>query len=427
MSRFRILFASLSVPYPSSNGQRMRNHALLQALAEAGHHVSLLAFAEKHESNGSVEYLKTLCGDVTFVSVPQSASSDGANYLKRMRAFASLRPYGVWRFRSPQMRAAVQERLVREKFHAVICDDVYQIANLPEHMQVPVLLNKHDITHVIIRRYMAHEPNPAKYAYAWAEYLRLRKWEARACSEVATVLACSQQDRRLLEELCPFARVAVVPNVIDVKAYVPQTESDGATLLYFGAMDWYPNQDAVIYFISKIFPGLKELAPRVKFRIAGRLPPENLRLRFASSHDVEFTGTVPNIRSEIAASAVCVVPLRIGSGTRLKILEAAAMAKPIVSTRIGAEGLGFIDGEEIILADEPGEFSRAIAELLKSAQRRRALGQAARRRVEKDYSISVLRTAFQDVLERGRLSSRALTAEDAKSAERRKALAQRAI
>ena len=396
--RLRILFVSLSVPYPPSNGQRMRNWALLQALAAEGHALTLLSFAERHDLAEADHALRKTCADVQFVPLPDAARSDALNYGNRLRAFLSVLPYGVWRYRSEYMTAAIREAIAQASFDLLICDDVYLVKNLPKPVPVPVLLNKHDITHVILRRYLTHELNPAKLAYGWTEYEKLRNWEAWASSNVAAVLACSEHDRVAIEALCPKAQVAVVPNSIDVGNCVPKSADDGKTILFAGAMDWYPNQDAVSFFISKILPKLQELVPDSRFRIAGRCPPEGFRARFAGVPSVEFTGTVPDMRPEITKAAVCVVPLRIGSGTRMKILEAAAMAKAIVSTRIGAEGLDFMDDKEIILADGPEEFARAIADLLTDPARRRAMSLAARRRVEVQYGMPALRSAIREAL-----------------------------
>ncbi len=394
----RVLFVSLSVPYPPGNGQRMRNWSLVQTLFEEGHEVTLVSFAEPREMASDGECLRRTCRDVRFVPLPVSAVNGSATYGTRLRAFLCGLPYGVWRFRSAAINQGLRELLMERKFDVVICDDIYQIANLPRCGSLPVLLNKHDITHVIFQRYLAHETNPMKFGYGWAEYRKLRRWEAQACGDVAVVWACSQNDRTLLRALSPKARVTVVPNAIDAARYAPQEEPSGKTILYFGAMDWYPNQDAVGFFISAVLPELQELVPGVKFIVAGRDPSEEFRRKFAAIPEVEFTGTVPDMRAEISRAAVCVVPLRIGSGTRLKILEAAAMARPIVSTRIGAEGLDFVDGKEILLADEPMQFAQAVADLLADPARRRALGLTARRRVEEQYSFAVLRRAVRKAL-----------------------------
>ena len=190
----------------------------------------------------------------------------------------------------------------------------------------------------------------------------------------------------------------IVPNVVDVDRYTPVEDNNTPTILFQGAMDWFPNRDAVDFFVTRMLPVLKQMVPHIRFVVAGRNPPLNFVSKFASVAGIEFTQNVPDMRLEIARATVCVVPLRIGSGTRLKILEAAAMAKSVVSTRIGAEGLDFADGQEIVLADKPEVFAHVIAELLADPVRRRAMGLAARRRVEIQYGMPTLRYALRTAL-----------------------------
>lgn len=394
----QILFVSLAVPFPPTNGHCRRNWALLQALAEEGHELTLVSFEEPLEMGRNGSSLRQVCRHVELIPLPAAARSDGGALWGRLRALTSPLPYGAWRFRCKAMSAAVQAWLARAKFDVVICDDTYNVKNLPEAVSVPVLLNKHDITHVIVRRYLTYETNPAKLAYGWLEYCKLRRWEALACSSLNGVLACSAGDRDLLQALSPGADIQVVPNVVNVADYAPVAEDDGKTVLYVGAMDWYPNQDAVEFFASEIFPRLRKIDPKVQFVVVGRNPSEKLRRRFAAVKGIRFTGAVPDVRPEIAKAAICVVPLRIGSGTRLKILEAGAMGKAIVSTRLGAEGLEFVDGEEILLADAPQDFAQVVADLLDDAPRRRVMGLAARRRVQEQYSLPVLRTTLRQSL-----------------------------
>jgi glycosyltransferase involved in cell wall biosynthesis len=189
----------------------------------------------------------------------------------------------------------------------------------------------------------------------------------------------------------------VVPNVVDVEQYRPEASGDGATILYTGGMDWFPNRDAVSFFAFQVMPGIRKRFPRVRFVVAGRAPDPSFRLLFKDV-DVSFTGTLPDMRAAFAQAAVCVVPLRIGSGTRLKILEAAAMGKAIVSSRIGAEGLDFVSGSEILLADTAREFEGAVSKLFADAACRSSLGRSARRRVESLYSHLAMRVAIRSVL-----------------------------
>jgi glycosyltransferase involved in cell wall biosynthesis len=390
----RVLFVSLTVPFPPIKGHRIRNWMLLRALAAEGHEVSLLGFAEPHEVGVNPAPLKAICRAIELVPLPGSSTAPVRSALARLRTVASPLPYGVHRFESEPMKRAIRDMLDRTRFDFVLCDDIYQVKNLAGIGGGPVLLNKHDITHVILRRYLAYERNLAKRAYGWLEYAKVRRWEAKSCSAVSGMLACSEEDLRVMRPLMSTSvPVAIAPNVIDTEEYRPRPEVavDPNTVLYVGAMDWYPNLDAVRFFVRDILPELRCRVPGVRFRIAGRSPDERLRRQLESVAGVEFTGTVPDMREEIARATVCVVPLRIGSGTRLKILEAGAMEKAMVSTRVGSEGLELVNGEEILLADDPRTFARLTADLLGDEYRRRLLGSSARARIAKHYSLVALR------------------------------------
>ena len=393
----RLLFLSFAFPLPANNGHRMRTWSMLEALAAEGHDVTLLTFGKPGETKGHDAALRKVCREIEIVPLVLDSLSSTANYLQRLVGLFSEQPYAVRRFASSEMQARIRQFLARGSFDAVLCDTVYSAVNLPA-TYAPVILNSHDVEHLVLQRYVTLERNPAKRLYAWSEMHKLRKWEKETCHRAAIGMACSENDRQFLSSLCPVLRVTVVPNVVDIDCYAPQREQDSSTILFQGAMDWFPNRDAVTFFVDRMLPVLKQKLPHVRFVVAGRNPSPSFVSKFAGVPGIEFTGTVPDMRCEIAKAAVCAVPLRIGSGTRLKILEAAAMAKPIVSTRVGAEGLEFVDGEEIVLADQPSDFARAIVDLLADPVRRRAMGLAARRRVEIQYSMSVLRCALGQAL-----------------------------
>ncbi|MGH9773150.1 MAG: glycosyltransferase family 4 protein [Candidatus Acidiferrales bacterium] len=396
----RVLFLGLSPPYPPLNGHRLRTWAMVRALAANGHQITVLSFADPEEEAGADSPLARLCEHVELIAAPRSSGGSISGHLARVRSLVSPLPHGAWRFRGPVFERRVKEFLHRSRFDVVLCDGVYNMVNVPEPLSLPLILNKDDVAHVIIERYMRLETNPIRKFYASLERRKVRAWEASASRRCAAIWACSNHDRALLEICCPGARVEVIPNVVDTVYYAPADEGDQnvKTILFQGGMDWYPNRDAVNFFVSAILPILRPLTPGATFTVAGRSLTDGFQQQFAGLGDVRFTGTVPEMRTEIAKSSVCVVPLRIASGTRLKILEAAAMSKPIVSTHIGAEGLDFTPGAEILLADKPKEFAEAVATLLKDGTLRKSMGQAARRRVEKEYSIEALQVAVRDAL-----------------------------
>ena len=397
----RILFLGLAPPVPTTNGHRTRCCTLLSALKADGHEVTLVCFADASEFSRLPEELADLCARVHFVPAPfeQPALVECWN---RLWGLASAMPFGARRLRSDEMGDAVQRTLSTGEFDAIICDDVYMLANIRRPINIPIFLNKHDITHEIMGRFLDYEGNPLKRLYGRAEYAKVRQLEIEACTDCEAVLACSERDGQEIRKLCPTARTYILPNVVNVWSYKPSYDDDGRTALYVGAMDWFPNCDAVDFFSKEILPTLRQTVASVHFTVAGRNPSQKMLERYRGIPDVTFTGSVAEMQPVIAEAAVCVVPLRIGSGTRLKILEAAAMGKAIVSTRLGAEGLEFVPGEEIVLADEPAEFAAAIANLLRDQSRRVALGRAARRRVEGHYDLSTLgaavRAAFEELV-----------------------------
>jgi glycosyltransferase involved in cell wall biosynthesis len=396
--RLRILFAGLALPYPPLNGHRLRTGAMVRALAEDDHEVTLVSFAEADELGGDQRPLWGRCAVVQLVPGP-GRKSPAFEALDRLRGLASPLPYAVRRLRSAEFRSVVERALATRAFDAVVCDGVYNVQNLPSALGVPVLLNKDDVASVILGRYLKLERNPARRLYGQLEARKVLRWERLACAQMTAVLACSDVDRALLERVCPGVPISVVPNVVDTEHYAPSSDQERCTVLFQGGMDWHPNRDAVEFFVSAILPGLRERVGDITFRVAGRSPSDAFRRRLAASPGVEFTGAVPDIRREIARATISVVPLRIGSGTRLKILEAGAMGKPIVSTALGAEGLELVDGDDILLADTPRAFTDAIATLLADDGRRQALGRAVRRKVEQHYSYPVLRAALRRGLE----------------------------
>ena len=217
---------------------------------------------------------------------------------------SSTLPYGAWRLRSSKFEAKILEWLATERFDAVISDDIYVAANIPPLMPIPVILNKHGIGTVVLKRFLKNERNPLKRIYGFVELLKTRRWETSVCRHAELIMACSQEDSSEIDLLSPGATVTIVPNVIDVDQYQPTPTVNNHTVVFVAYMGWYPNQDAVEYFVSSILPILRNLIPDVKFVAAGRNPPDDLRRRLSGVPGVEFTGTVPDIRPIVANAAV---------------------------------------------------------------------------------------------------------------------------
>jgi polysaccharide biosynthesis protein PslH len=400
----QILFVALSLPFPSVSGHRLRMWSLLKGLAADGHSITLLSFLEPGET--VQEPLRAVCKRIETEPVPGL----GGGALDRLRSLVSPIPHGAWRFRSRPLREKLRTLVAGGGFDLVICDGVYNMPNLPDCGSTPVLLNKDDVAHVIFKRFAQVESNPLRRIYGLIEAAKLRRFERQAGDRVDGLLACSEVDAVLLRELCPDCPVEVVPNVVDTDHYRPVPGEQPGVVLFQGSMDWYPNRDGALWFAREVFPHVRRRQPTAVFRIAGRQPAAELRQELEQLQGVEVRGEVADMRDEIAQAQVCVVPLRIGSGTRLKILEAAALGKPIVSTSLGAEGLDFATGEEIVIAERGPDIAEEVVRLLGNRERREALGAAARRRVEGSYGMGSLQSALRAALQSGSGSGRVICA-----------------
>ena len=394
----RILYASMMLPFPPTFGKRMEIWTCLRALAAEGHEVTLLSFRDADQTDVDLSALSNVCKEVDVVPLQIAGGSTAAAYLKRLAAMVAVDPYDAVRYRSSEFAHRIEYHLARRHFDAVICGEVFMLQNMPASPAVPVILKKDHIATTIFSRHARYEQNLLKKCYCFLEWLKTSHWEKMVCRRATAIMACSELERLVLRRLCPGISVTVAPNVVDIDAYAPGEDEEAYTVLYSGLLDWSPNQDAAWFFIRSILPLLRQMVPQVKFLVAGRSSSGSFRRRVSGIPGVEFLGTVPDMRPVLRRAAVCVVPLRIGSGTRFKILEAGAMGRPVVSTRIGAEGLDFADGTEIMLEDEPERFARAVAGLLEDPPRRRAIGLAAHRRIRDSYSFPVLCAAIRETL-----------------------------
>ncbi len=393
----RILYLSVAFPLPVNNGHRMRIWSVLEGLRAEGHETTFLTFAETADLKLDLTPLKQLCSHVECVPMELKRLSASTDYLSRLKSIFDGRPYATLRFISPEMRGLIEKCLRDERPDAIICDTVFSAVNLPD-TSVPLIVNSPDVEHLILQRYIRFEKNPIKKIYATMEMRKVKRWETNICRKAKVCMACSEHDREVLAGLAPGTVAVFLPNVVDTDSYVPNFDSKGSSLLFQGGMDWFPNPDAVEFFSTQILPIVHKSFPDALFVAAGRNPSPEMVARYANMPGVNLTGTVPDMRPYLEDAAVCVVPLRIGSGTRLKILENAAAGKSMVSTRLGAEGLDFVDGQEIMLADTPEAFAAAVVELLQNEPKRRAMAMAARKRVVERYSYANLRKTLVNAL-----------------------------
>ena len=274
------------------------------------------------------------------------------------RSWLSPYPVDLWKWCVPEVRDKVSRLMAGNSVDLCIADFLCAVANVPLGGAVPVVLFEHNVEHLIWRRLSELEQNPWRRVLFEIEWRKLRRREAAACASSDLTIAVSEEDRHRLAGLAPDARISPIPTGVDTSYFAPDgTAQLPARLVFTGSMDWHPNEDAVLYFIDAILPRIRCEVPAVSLAVVGRNPSERLRAAGERS-GVLITGTVDDVRPFVREAAVYVVPLRAGGGTRLKIFEALALAKAVVSTTVGAEGLALAPGREAVVADDPAEFAR---------------------------------------------------------------------
>ena len=393
----RLIWVKVGGLWPVNTGGRIRSFHMLRELSRR-HHVTLLTTHGPAEDPRALETALPRC---EVVSVPWALAKRGtARFaLALIRSWLSSLPVDLYKARVPALGREVERRLASGGVDLVVADFLLAAPNLTRAAAPPTVLFAHNVEHVIWERIRELERRAWRRALLALESRKMRRYEANACARAHLTIAVSDADRRLLAGAAPAARVRAVPTGVDVDYFAPDGVAEvPGRLVFTGSMDWYPNEDGILHFIEAVLPRVRHEVPAATLTVVGRSPSARLRA-LAAAAGVHVTGLVDDVRPHMAEAAVYVVPLRIGGGTRLKIFEALSMAKAVVSTAVGAEGLPLAPGQHFLQADDPDGFAAAVTSLLRDSARRRAIGGAGRRLVEERYSWSKVVDEFENQCE----------------------------
>jgi sugar transferase (PEP-CTERM/EpsH1 system associated) len=402
----KILFLTSQLPYPPHQGGAIRTYNMIVNLAPC-HEIHLLSFVNSPDDVERAAPLRQYCRTIQAVRVPQRSS------LKRLLTtlFSPL-PDMALRLPSVEFRRKLAARLERERFDVVQVESIemapYAMGDVGWKMEHRPLwvFDDYNVEYVLQQRaFETDVRHPRRWIgalYSFIQWQKLRRYEAAVCQRVDRVIAVSEADKEILQKLGPGVEVAVIRNGVDTRTYHPgQIYSlvlEPHSIVFTGKMDFRPNIDAVLWFCHQVLPLIKTQVPDVHFYIVGQKPPQRLR-PLAEDPAVTLTGYVDDVKPYIAGAGVYAVPLRIGGGTRLKIMEAMALGKAIVSTSLGCEGYPVTSGRELVIADTPQDFARCMVELLGDAQRRAELGLTGRRFVEERYDWRAIVPRLERVYE----------------------------
>jgi glycosyltransferase involved in cell wall biosynthesis len=400
-ARPRLLFLCQTLPYPPDGGVWIRTFHVLRLLSRA-FEITALCF-ERAGSAGrtaplgsSVSALERFAKVEAFRVPPKH--SRRRFVWDHARSLARRRVYTHYLYDSRAFAARLEAELAATRFDLVHVDSLDLARYIPACAGVPVACVHHDVESDLLRRRAGLEPSGLRRWYLGRQSELMREVERRWCGAIALNVAVSDHDRTRLLQLAPDARVVVVPNGVDTAEFapVPGEPVEAPTgIAFVGGTQPSPNLDALEYFCTGIKPHLGTELRDVPVRWIGRASAEQQR-HYRDRYGVELSGYLDDVRPLMRAAAVHIVPLRIGGGTRLKILNAWAMGKPVVSTSIGCEGLAAVDGENVLVRDDPRRFAMAIARVLGSPELQKRLGGQGRDTVRQRYDWDAVGTAMLD-------------------------------
>ena len=391
-SMLNVVVVGSDLPYPANSGGRIRTLNLLVRLAKS-HRVTYIGTrnADRAEGRAALEYL----GDhrVKAIEVEHTVPAKaGLRFYARLAAnLASPLPYSVATHQSPALTRAVRGIAAKGGVDLWQAEWAAGVAAFRGLTGARKLVMAHNVETLIWERYRENEPDPVRRWYIGLQSRKFERFERRSFAEADRVVTVTADDAALVRGRFGMPRVDVVDNGIDRDYFeAVSADRDPFTILYLGSLDWRPNQDALNLLLDRIFPMVRAGEPRARLEVVGRNPPEALARRAAEVPGVSVHANVADVRPFLGRGSVMAVPLRIGGGSRLKILEALASGLPVVSTRVGAEGLCLRDGEHLVIADDPDAIASALLDALREPTRARILADRGRKLVYERYDWDVL-------------------------------------
>lgn len=394
----RILFLSQRFLLPMDTGGKIRTGKILEQLSR-DHDIVIVGNYDPARDGPRLSEMNRFCR--RYVPVPWKEPQRGsiAFYWRLAKNLLSRYPVTALNDYSPKLEHVLLETLREEEFDLAICDFVQSALMFKRVTGIPTLLFQHNVEAKIALRHHDAAGNIFTRTLWSGQHRRMFAFESESVRAFDKVIAVSDNDARIFADEYGADNAVSIPTGVDVEFYEPGETADinPHRIVFCGSMDWLPNEDGIKYFFAEIAPQLSAIEDTWELVVVGRNPSDAMKAEAARFGNVELTGWVDDVRPYLREAAVCIVPLRIGGGTRMKIYEAMAMGKAVVSTTVGAEGLDVVDGTNIRLVDDPTEFAAAIGELLRDHARRDAIGGAARALVVENFGWHKVAARFGEI------------------------------
>lgn len=402
-----ILLLSQLLPYPLDTGPKTRAYYVLRYLSQH-HAVTLLAFTRPDDPPQALKHLQSYCNRLETVPMVRSGERDAAAML---RSLWRGKPFLIERDSVPEMLRKVKSLMQSGEFAAVHADQLWmaqyallarEAARAAGKSKPRLVLDAHNATFQIVQRLARGATNPLQRLGLEIEARRMKRWEGQVLQQFDQVVTVTEEDRRTLEALFspPDAapRFTTIPICVEAAAVPPvQPLPDAREVLHLGTMFWPPNIEGMLWFIQQVWPRVRERAPQAKLTIAGKNPPKALTRLDGEAQGIQVLGYVPDPQPLLQRAAVFIVPLLSGGGMRVKIVDGWRWGLPIVSTRLGAEGLRFRAGEHLLLADTPEAFAAAVLRVLTDNELAQRLRENGRRWMEQNYDWQRVYPAWKQI------------------------------
>lgn len=380
-----ILFLSTENPYPPDHGHHIRTLNILEGLAK-NNEIFFIGFAQDKNELQHLGYLEKLC-KVVFISCINQGILKWRYYLNLMLNLFSPYPYTVQRYLMRSVKTEITKIISEHKIDLVHVDMLHLASYHNVLKEIPKILVNHNVESLRMQRWMKVEKNMLIKFYLYLQYLKLKNFERRMCAIFDHCIVVSDADREILYDITRVDNFFVIPNGVDTEYFKPgELEYDPHSLVWVGGMEGPYNRDAVIFFIEEIFPLIESNFPTVTVTFVGASPPPKLIKKANENPKIKVIGYVNDVRPYVDKAAIFIAPIRSGSGTKIKILNALSQEKAVVTTAIGAEGIEVNANQDIMIANSPQEFADAIIHLFKNQSKIRELGKNARKIIEKKYS-----------------------------------------
>jgi glycosyltransferase involved in cell wall biosynthesis len=396
----RILWLKTELLHPVDKGGKIRTYNMLKEL-KRDHHLTYLTLDDGLAAGESREQANEYCHELICVPYHQREKFSLGFYAELLFNLSSRFPYAIKKYESNSMRERVLKRVGQGTVDVLICDFLAPAINVAEKLSCPTILFQHNVEAMIWKRHFEVQENPLKKSYLRTQWRKMVRFEKEMCQAFDSVVAVSSEDRDQMKREYEVEQIFDVPTGVDTEFF---TASGGEhvnphNVVFTGSMDWLPNEDAIRYYIEQILPLVRQSIPDASLTVVGRNPYPSLLEMSKRDSLISVTGRVDDVRPYMERSAVYIVPLRIGGGTRLKIFEAMAMEKAIVSTSTGAEGLPVVDGNELKIADTPEAFAAAVVELLRKPELAKEMGHRAADIVRAKFGWPGVAQRFTEICE----------------------------